>query len=296
MITWICPYCSTENNSNEDICPCCGFKDRKKYTTKALKKCDINLLKNKKDIFRQTYEVNIANSYTSILTNTFNFDKSITKINIPESITDIDVDAFYKCDNLYSIVVHKNNIEYSSIDGVLFNKDKTKLIKYPANKGDILYRIPNTVKTIGAFAFYGCKNLIKVTFPKSVTQIEFMAFARCQKLHDIIIPENVIDIQENTFDGCKSLEHIIIPNGVKNIGFRAFADCKRLDMICIPNSVINIEGNAFEDCNSLLIILIENPSCYISYLGNNLSKRLTIYGDKNSTAEKYAQEYGIKFE
>lgn len=295
MTTWICPYCSTENNSNEDTCPCCGFNDRKKREINLFEfDCyDTATIKHRIGTLSLKYEVNIPNSYTSIGRRAFN--KYLTKVTIPESINNIDEDAFVECDNLSSIIVHKDNIIYSSSDGVLFNKNKTELIKYPKNKKDIEYVVPNTVTHIGLSAFKGCKNLTRVTIPESVTKIEGLAFLNCKKLDDVILPKNIIDIQEKTFFGCKSLKNIVIPSSVKNIGFRAFESCEKLKVIFLPDSVVNIENCAFDNCNHLLGIIIENPKCNInSYLGN-LPLKLSICGFKNSTAEKYAQENGINF-
>ena len=124
---------------------------------------------------------------------------NLTSITIPNSVTSIGDDAFEDCNNLASITVNSNNNNYSSQDGVLFNKNKTTLIQYPMGNTRTSYTIPNSVTSIGSHAFYDCNNLTSVTIPNSVTSIGGYAFYSCDNLTSITIPNSVTSIGDHAF-------------------------------------------------------------------------------------------------
>ena len=146
--------------------------------------------------------------------------------------------------------VDNNNPNYSSDNGVLFNKNKTTLISYPRGKtGE--YIIPSSVKSIGEAAFNNCHNLSSVTIPSSVTSIEEEAFWGCSKLSSITIPSSVKSIEYAVFSWCTSLNSIDIPSSVESIGDWAFNSCHSLNSITIPSSVKSIGEKAFQTCTGL---------------------------------------------
>ena len=172
--------------------------------------------------------VTIPDSVTSIGYETFYNCTSLTSITIPDSVTSIGGSAFYGCTSLTSIKVSGNNKNYSSVDGVLFNKDKSELIVYPAGKTDSEYAIPNSVTSIGSCAFDGCTSLTSVTIPNSVTSIGDWAFDGCRSLTSITIPDSVTSIDDRAFYYCTSLTSITIPDSVTSIGYYAFDGCTSL--------------------------------------------------------------------
>lgn len=211
------------------------------------------------------------------------YDGSDANITIPDEIYGFPVKeisdwAFNNCETLENITVSDNNNFYCSLDGVLFNKDKTKLICYPNKKASAKYSIPDSVVTIGKCAFAGNKSIESIEIPDSVQEICDRAFSNCTKLKDINIPDSVVFIEDGdgagvfsyctsltnitipdsittipwyTFSGCTGLTNVTIPNSVNTIDCGAFLGCTGLKNIKIPDSVTEIEAYAFEDCAGL---------------------------------------------
>ncbi len=194
---------------------------------------------------------------TSIGDGAFYNCTSLTSITIPNSITSIGKNSFITCWSLTNINVASGNNYFSSKDGILFNKDKTTLIRYPEGSKRTVYSIPSTVRNIGEDAFSN-SNLTSITIPDSVTSIGSWAFTYCDGLTSITIPNSVRNIEDYTFAYSHSLTSITIPNSVTSIGFCAFDFCDGLTSITIPNSVTSIEDCAFRECINLKSITIPN--------------------------------------
>jgi len=183
-------------------------------------------------------------------------------VTLPNSVTSIGSGAFAFCGGLMPIKVAADNPHFISVDGVLFNKDKTALIHYPRSRAgpyvipdgvtSIGYRtfalcdsltsvtIPNSVTSIGKEAFYDCGNLTSVTIDNGVTTIEELAFAACG-VTSITIPNSVTHIGNSAFSGCYNLTSAVIPDSVTHIGDYAFSHCRSLKSVTIPNGVTSIE-------------------------------------------------------
>ena len=243
-------------------------------------------------------------SVTTIGDESFRYCSKITSVTIGNSITTIGDKAFCSCDNLASITVDKNNKYYCNDNyGVLFNKDKTKLIQYPIGNTRTAYIIPNNVTTIGDYSFWFCKILKSVTLPESVTTIGDHAFYTCDSLISVTIPNSVITIGISAFTDCDGITSVIIPDSVTAISDYAFSDCNSLTSITvdennknycsddygvlfnknkteliqypigntrtayiIPDSVTTIGSSAFYDCGNLTSVIIPDSVTTIERL------------------------------
>ena len=147
-------------------------------------------------------------SVTSIGAFAFDGCTGLTSITIPDSVTRIGDGAFSGCTGLTSINVASGNNYYSDNNGVLFNKKKTELIIYPEGKSQTSYTIPDSVTSIGRYAFYGCTGLTSITIPNSVTSIGDGAFLECTGLTSITIPNSVTSIGDEAFWDCTGLKDV----------------------------------------------------------------------------------------
>jgi hypothetical protein len=136
--------------------------------------------------------------------------------------------AFGECRKLTAISVSAGNRQYKDIDGVLFTKDGKTIHTYPAGKTQAPYTIPDSVTSIGNYAFSDCTGLTSVTIPNSVTSIGDAAFFGCSSLASVTIPNSVTSIGDGAFAYCYSLTSVTIPDSVTSIGALAFLGCSRL--------------------------------------------------------------------
>ena len=132
-------------------------------------------------------QVNIPNNVTSIGNQAFAWCSALTQVALPESVTNIGNGAFSGCKALTAIRVDAANTTYSSENGVLFNKNKTTLVQYPAGKQETAYTIPNSVTSIGYQAFSYCYALTEITIPASATSIGAHTFYYCYALTEISV-------------------------------------------------------------------------------------------------------------
>ena len=229
---------------------------------------------------------------------------SIISITIPVGVKSIGEEAFGCCVKLTGIKVNSSNKYYSSDNGVLFNKDKTALIKYPEGKTNKKYEIPDTVTSIRKSAFLYCLNLTSVVIPDDVESIGESAFCGCENLTYIEIPGKVTRIRDWTFFQCRSLKSIKIPKSVTSIGYRAFYNCENLSSVELKGGLKSVAGGAFLNCPKLKHVEIPQSVQSIGMeafgwveleLSSYPLDGFAIWGAKGSTAEKYAKDYDLKF-
>lgn len=198
--------------------------------------------------------ITIPNSVTSIGERAFIECSSLGSIEIPNSVTSIGDGALRDCYGLKSITVDAGNTVYDSRGGcnAIINTTSNTLIT-----GCSTTTIPNSVTSIGDYAFSGC-SLTSMEIPNSVTSIGIEAFSGCGGLTSVSIPNSVTSIGYAAFQGCSRLTSIEIPNTVTSIASSLFMYCSGLTSIEIPNSVTSIGGNAFYQCSGLTSITIPN--------------------------------------
>ncbi len=195
--------------------------------------------------------ITLPEGITSLGTSCFQSCTSLESINIPNSLTTLSPgSAFDGCRKLL-FYVSDNHTTYSSEDGVLFNKNKTIILKYAKSDIQSEYEIPNSVTEISYSCFDSCTSLEAVNIPESVTVIRGYSFNGCNKLKNIHIPNNVTLIESYCFEYCSSLESITIPSGVKTIERNTFGYCSNLKSIVLHDSITSLSSNCFTNCTSL---------------------------------------------
>lgn len=196
--------------------------------------------------------ITIPYSVTSIGDNAFYNCTSLTSMTIGKDVTDIGENAFYNCPIKEVVISDGSKEEYYSVEnGVLFNKDKTELVKYPIGIKNESYSIPNGVTKIRDGAFENCTSLSNITIPDSVKTIGAEAFSGCTSLASVKMSE-LTDIRDGAFENCTSLLNITIPDSVKTIGAEAFSGCTSLTSVKMSEST-DIGKNAFNGCESVII-------------------------------------------
>ena len=187
----------------------------------------------------------ISESVTSIGSLAFNGCSSLTSIEIPSGITSIGVGAFNSCSSLANIIVDENNLYYDS------RNDCNAIIETQSNTllyGCVSTVIPESVTSIGGFAFSDCSSLTSITIPEGVTSIGNQAFYGCINLINIVISKDVRLINYAAFMGCLNLTSIIIPRGITSIDTYAFYGCNSLtSFTCLATNPPTLGSNAFNN-------------------------------------------------
>ena len=193
----------------------------------------------------------------------------ITNIVIPGSVISIGGSVFSGCTSLTEITVSPDNKNYSSVDGVLFNKDMTILVRYPEGAANSSYVVPNSVVEIYSNAFIGCNSIKSITLSKGLKKIYDGTFANLTNLESVIVQEGVQHIGNKAFENCSSLKQISLPESLISIGSvykgnpndfsaseyfqygRTFYGCTSLEEVKIPDNVEIIGYSTFYGCTSL---------------------------------------------
>ena len=165
----------------------------------------------------------LPDTVASIGNSAFQGCSGLKQVTVPESVTSIGANAFSGCRALTEILVESANTCYTSLDGVLFNKEKTELITYPVGKTATAYEIPDGVETVGEGAFSRCSALTEITIPDSVTSIGKSAFSSCSGLTEITIPSSITSIGESAFSSCGGLTKVTFEGSAPSNGNYVFS-------------------------------------------------------------------------
>ena len=208
---------------------------------------------------------------------------ALEKIKLPESLEDIDMGAFENCKSLKSIAIPKNvnyvsggsfcgcesleeitvdeeNQFYTVVDNVLFEKDKSVLIKYAPAKKEKSYSVPSGVVEISYDVFRDSSSLESVEIPEGVESIYGSAFENCKSLKSVALPQSLENLVFSVFENCTALTSIVIPKKVKSLPACTFENCRSLEYVEIQNEEIEISEVAFRGCDSLKCIRL--PSTF----------------------------------
>lgn len=201
--------------------------------------------------------ITLPDSVTTLEDSVFYNNAGLKEITLPRSLTSITPYTFHWCWNLEKINVDASNPKFTSVDGILFSKDKKELIAYPLGKDKEHYRVPDGVTRIGRSAFYYNTDLVRVTLPESLEEIGDEAFMECSFLTDINLPKNLKTIGKYAFAYCSNLSgHIDIPDSVTSVGSAAFYFCYDITGAKLSKRMTTMEEDLFYGCSKLMEITI----------------------------------------
>lgn len=239
--------------------------------------------------------IELPERITSIEDMAFYDCSSLRSIELPGSINSIGGAVFIGCKSLASITVNSDNLVYASKDGILYDKDIKTIICCPGGKKGSI-KLPISVASIGNCAFAGCSKLSSIKLSGSITIIGFQAFAGCSNLNSFELPENITSIGSGAFQDCSSLSSIKLPEGITRIENQTFWNCSNLNYVKLPQSINSLGYGAFLGCNSLSSIkLPENITNIEDRAFEGCSSDLALYVIKDSYAESYAKDNGLKY-
>ena len=237
----------------------------------------------------------MPNSVTNIGKNAFYKSANLTSVTIPGSVTSIGNYAFCGCPDLTSVTIPGSVTSIgvyvfggcTGLTSVTMSNSVTSINKRAFMNCSKLtsITIPGSVTSIGDEAFANCTNLTSVTIPGSVTSIGVYVFGGCTGLTSVTIQNGVTSIGNSAFNKCTSLTSVTIPNSVTSIGERVFYGCDYLTSVTIPNSVTSIDFYAFGDCRSLTSVTIPNSVTSIgTYVFNGCTSLKSVTLGKSVTS------------
>ena len=193
----------------------------------------------------------------------------VTSVTLSAAVKEVSGDAFVGREKITAIQVEKENPTYSSMGGLLFNKNRSELIAVP--EGVTTVTLPKGVKEIRYNQFADCNALTSVTLSKGVKTIDDHAFINCRNLTSIVIPEGVTKIGARAFWNCKSLTSVVIPASVQTIKNSAFLGCKSLTSVTILAPKVTFGKKVFKGCSNVDTIQLPNGVQWEDLIGDGES-------------------------
>ena len=199
----------------------------------------------------------------------FAYCESLSEVHIPNSVSHIDSEAFVGCTSLAEISVGYSNPHFSAVGGVLYNYDKTTIVRYPPRKAGASFSVPESVTCIGDDAFEGCTELTSIQLPNSLNDVGFAAFEGCTGITSILIPQQVTGLIGSAFAGCENLIELLVAEGnetfmseggvlydLEDATIVRYPPSKAGTAFSIPASVARVDSGAVEGCAHLTSILL----------------------------------------
>ena len=250
-------------------------------------------------------EIIIPNTIVEIGNGAFLNAYDLQYISIPDSVETIGNTAFRGCYSLEYFSVSENSLHLSSVDGVLFNKNQTVLIRYPQAKTNTEFIIPTSVIAVREDAFGNNYFLTSIIITENVTTLSDHAFYNCTALISMTIPDNVTTVGIYLFRE-SGIQEVSLGAGLSEISSYMFYSCNQLESITIPDNINSIGYAAFDGCSNLTSIIITRPasSGFITgavFMFVNTNLQLKIYFPDQGTLDLYKLEtywssYKEKFE
>lgn len=251
------------------------------YQGKKIKGLKVGIFKNHTEL----EEIKLPKALEEISWDTFSGCSNLKEIEIPENVNRISKYAFEKCINLKTLhlpnalckvdssafldsgieelTIDSNNSDFTTVDGVLYNKECTELVISPPQKSKL--ELPETVKKINESAFQDCSALKTVKLSKTLEIIEEFAFNNCTALEKVQLPDTVTEIKEFAFKDCSALKEVKFSKALEKISEAVFKNCAALEKVELPDTVTGINESAFEGCSALKEVKFSNKLEYISY-------------------------------
>ena len=215
------------------------------------------------------------------------------EITIPAAVKIFTYEAVQSCRKLTAIHVEKGNLNYKSVDGIVYTADGKNLIVCPKAKAGSV-TIADGTETIGNYAFRDCDSIQSVDFPDSLITIGCEGFSNCDNIRSVKLPDSLKTIESYGFGWCYNLINIDFPESLTKISYGAFLSCNSLTSVVLPESLVRIENDAFSSCNSLKTVEIGSSLEYLSQYAfawcQNLSE-ITV----SESNKYYASQDGIVY-
>lgn len=227
-------------------------------------------------------EVILPDTLVNISGDTFYNSANLRKVNIPKNVKFMGNNPFAGCPN---IEVINESSYFNLVDGVLYNKDFTRLIYYPISKKDDRYEIKEGCRILGKHSFYLCDNLKELVIPSSIIKLENNPFSGCTKINlvnksdyyhiddsviydkdyssvigclnsidtDCLVIKNVKRICRNSFWNCKGIRKIVLPKTLESIGYNPFVSCSNIEFESNSENYIVFDNALFTADKSKLV-------------------------------------------
>ena len=250
--------------------------------------------------------VEIQEGLKGMANSVFNECFNLKAISLPSTFKSFGMWVFWDCFSIEKYEVSPDNPYFASVDGILYSKDMTTLVQYPAGSPVKDFTVPDGVVMLGFASCEGALNLEKVSLPASVRKLDGASLYKCESLKEIklnegleeigneafygcmyltdpVLPQSIRILASGVFTGCESLEHMVLPENVTYIDFRLFYNCYSLKKVDYSSKVEVIDQEAFSGCVSLESIVIPKTVEYIGPIAfNNTGKlnNIKVYGEK----------------